>query len=42
MATHEPDIAIFTWRKVIFRDGRIISDTRKDYRCFMEKDRYHI
>jgi len=27
MVTHEPDIAAFTKRNVVFRDGRIISDT---------------
>ncbi len=27
MVTHEPDIAVFTKRNVVFRDGRIISDT---------------
>ena len=27
MVTHEPDIAAFTRRNVVFRDGRIISDT---------------
>lgn len=27
MVTHEPDIAAFTRRNVLFRDGRIISDT---------------
>ena len=27
MVTHEPDIAAFTSRQIIFRDGLIISDT---------------
>ena len=27
MVTHEPDIAAFTGRQIIFRDGRIVSDT---------------
>ncbi len=27
MVTHEPDVASFTKRNVLFRDGRIISDT---------------
>jgi putative ABC transport system ATP-binding protein len=28
MVTHEPEIAAFTKRNVVFRDGRILSDTR--------------
>jgi putative ABC transport system ATP-binding protein len=28
MVTHEPDVAAFTKRNVLFRDGRILSDTR--------------
>ena len=27
MVTHEPDIAAFTGRQIIFRDGQIVSDT---------------
>jgi len=27
MVTHEPEIAAFTKRNVVFRDGRILSDT---------------
>jgi putative ABC transport system ATP-binding protein len=32
MVTHEPDIAQFAARKVIFRDGRILTDERVDGR----------
>jgi putative ABC transport system ATP-binding protein len=28
MVTHEPDVAAFTKRNVLFRDGRILSDTQ--------------
>jgi putative ABC transport system ATP-binding protein len=27
MVTHEPDVAAFTKRNVLFRDGHILSDT---------------
>jgi putative ABC transport system ATP-binding protein len=27
MVTHEPEIAAFTGRQIIFRDGLIVSDT---------------
>jgi putative ABC transport system ATP-binding protein len=30
MVTHEPDIAAFTGRHIVFRDGRIISDAMND------------
>jgi len=28
MVTHEPDIAAFSKRNVVFRDGRILSDVQ--------------
>jgi len=28
MITHEPDVAAFTGRNIVFRDGSIISDTK--------------
>ena len=27
MVTHEPDVAAFARRNIVFRDGRILSDT---------------
>ncbi len=30
MVTHEPEIAAYTKRKVVFRDGRIIADEKLD------------
>ena len=30
LVTHEPDIAQYAKRQIVFRDGLIISDTRKD------------
>jgi putative ABC transport system ATP-binding protein len=27
MVTHEPDVAAFAKRNLVFRDGRILSDT---------------
>jgi putative ABC transport system ATP-binding protein len=27
MVTHEPDVAAFARRNIVFRDGRIVSDT---------------
>jgi putative ABC transport system ATP-binding protein len=39
MVTHEPDIAQFAQRKVIFRDGRILADERIADRRDMEKER---
>jgi putative ABC transport system ATP-binding protein len=29
MVTHEPDMAAFARRVVMFRDGRVVSDERK-------------
>jgi putative ABC transport system ATP-binding protein len=28
MVTHEPDVAAFARRNIVFRDGRILSDQR--------------
>jgi len=30
LVTHEPDIAAYAQRQIVFRDGLIISDTRKN------------
>ncbi|GFO60047.1 ABC transporter ATP-binding protein [Geomonas silvestris] len=30
MVTHEPEVAAFTGRQIVFRDGRIVSDTRNE------------
>lgn len=30
MVTHEPEVAAFTGRQIVFRDGRIVSDSRNE------------
>jgi putative ABC transport system ATP-binding protein len=30
LVTHEPDIAMFAGRRLVFRDGRLMSDQRGD------------
>jgi putative ABC transport system ATP-binding protein len=32
MVTHEPDVAAFAKRNIVFRDGRILSDDRAEAR----------
>jgi putative ABC transport system ATP-binding protein len=39
MVTHEPEIAAFTKRNVVFRDGRIISDTPVAHQADAEQTR---
>jgi ABC-type lipoprotein export system ATPase subunit len=33
MVTHEPDVAAFAKRSLVFRDGRILSDNRQEPRA---------
>jgi len=38
MVTHELDIARFTKRNVIMRDGLVVNDTRVEQRSFAEEE----